>query len=59
MEKRVILLIAPVFFNYYKEMIKELELMLEKAVIIKDVKTDKVSIGVNVKGHNAYIHIYL
>lgn len=29
--------------------IKELELMLEKAVIIKDVKTDKVSIGVNVK----------
>lgn len=27
MEKRKILLIAPVFFNYYKEMIKELELM--------------------------------
>ena len=28
--------------------IKELEMMLEKAVIIKDVKTDKVSIGSNV-----------
>ncbi len=29
--------------------IKELEVMLEKAVIIKDVKTDKVSIGTSVK----------
>lgn len=28
--------------------IKELEMMLEKAVIIKEVKTDKVSIGSNV-----------